>query len=86
LTLPLGGCRFVAMARGWVHTVYSNGKWRNEIEEGQALLAHETKDAAVEAGSAEAQRLKTEHVIHNIDGTIAQQASYGHNPARHAAH
>ena len=67
------------MARGWVHTVYWNGKWRNEIEDGQTLLAHDTKEAAVEVGSAVAARLKTDHIIHNMDGTIAQQTSYGHN-------
>jgi hypothetical protein len=69
------------MARGWVHTVYGNGRWRNEVEDGQILSAHDTREAAVEAGSVMARQLKTEHVVHNSDGTIAQQTSYGHNPA-----
>jgi len=55
---------------------------RNEIEGWPDALAHDTKEAAVEVGSTVAERLKTDHVIHNIDGTIAQQTSYGHNLPR----
>lgn len=65
------------MARGWVHTVHKGGSWINEVEGGQQLSAHRTKDAAVEAGRTEAKRQRTEHVIHNLDGTIGSRNSYG---------
>jgi hypothetical protein len=68
------------MARGWVHTVHKNGAWVNEIEEGAKLSEHATKEAAVAAGRAEAIARKTEHVIHNIDGSIAERNSYGNDP------
>lgn len=65
------------MARGWIHTVHKNGQWVNEIEGGQVLSTHSTKEAAVAAGREEAKRRKTEHVIHNLDGTISERNSYG---------
>jgi hypothetical protein len=68
------------MARGWVHTVHKNGVWMNEIEEGGELSRHATKDDAVGAGRREAQTRKTEHVIHNMDGTISERNSYGSDP------
>jgi Uncharacterized protein conserved in bacteria (DUF2188) len=44
----------------------------NEIEgEGRLRTAHSTKDAAVAAGRELARARRTEHLIHNIDGTIA---------------
>lgn len=68
------------MARGWIHTVHRNGIWINEIEgEGEATR-HSTKDEAVDRGRALARRRRTEHVIHNLDGTIAQRNSYGNDP------
>jgi Uncharacterized protein conserved in bacteria (DUF2188) len=68
------------MARDWVHTVRKGGMWVNEIEDGEHLSEHYTKDAAVAAGSDEAWRRRTEHLIHNVDGTIAQRNSYAPDP------
>jgi hypothetical protein len=68
------------MARGWVHTVHRDGAWLNEIEGGQVLPRHRTKDEAVAAGRDRAQRDRTEHVVHNMDGTIGYRNSYGHDP------
>lgn len=65
------------MARGWIHTVHRNGYWINTIEGGQVLSRHSTKDAAVSAGRVEAKRRRTEHLVHNMDGTIASRNSYG---------
>ena len=65
------------MARGWIHTVHKNGQWVNEVEGGGVLSSYSTKEQAVEAGRVAAQSAKTEHVIHNMDGTIAQRNSYG---------
>ena len=64
-----------------VHTVPNgdNG-WINEADSNQIGGTHATKDAAVEAGRAEAIRRKTEHHIHNLDGTIAEKNSYGNDP------
>jgi hypothetical protein len=70
------------MANGYVHTVYKNGHWVNEIEGGSQLgSSHSTKENAVAAGRSRAQQDKTEHVIHNQDGTISERNSYGNDPA-----
>jgi hypothetical protein len=68
------------MARGWVHTVYKGGNWVNEVEGEGQLSSHATKDEAVAAGRREAISRRTEHVIHHIDGTIAERNSYGNDP------
>ena len=68
------------MARGWVHTVHREGSWMNEIEGEGALSMHRTKDEAVAAGRETARARRTEHVIHNLDGTIAERNSYGNDP------
>ena len=66
------------MADGFVHTVFKGGQWVNEIEGGDVFGGSAaTKEAAVSAGRARAQQDKTEHVIHNEDGTIGERRSYG---------
>jgi hypothetical protein len=70
------------MATGLIHTVYKNEEWINEVEEGSAFGGpHSTKGEAVAAGRTRAQQDKTEHVIHNQDGTISELNSYGLDPA-----
>ena len=70
------------MADGFVHTVHKDGAWANTIEgEDQSLSGtHQTKEATVAAGREEAIRRKTEHVIHNQDGSIGERNSYGGDP------
>jgi hypothetical protein len=69
------------MARGWIHTVHRNGQWVNEVEGGErASSAHATKDEAVARGRQLAQNQATEHVVHNLDGTIGYRNSYGNDP------
>jgi len=68
------------MARGWVHTVHKGGAWVNEIEGDGTISRHQTKDQAVAEGREIATARKTEHVIHNLDGTIAGRNSYGSDP------
>ena len=68
------------MARGWIHTVHRYGMWVNVVEGGDVLSRHHTKQAAIDAGRAEARRRRTEHLIHNLDGTIASRNSYGRDP------
>jgi Uncharacterized protein conserved in bacteria (DUF2188) len=73
------------MAKGFVHTVPTGGLWRNRVESAELLRgAYANKEDAVEAGRREARRRKTEHVIHNRDGTIAERNSYGRDPVSHA--
>ena len=43
--------------------------------------SHSTNEDAVATGRARAQQYKTEHVIHNQDGTISERNSYGNDPA-----
>jgi len=69
------------MARGWIHTVYKAGSWLNEVEgEGSASALYDTKAAAVAAGRELAIARRTEHVIHNENGTISGRNSYGNDP------
>ncbi|MGN6800111.1 MAG: DUF2188 domain-containing protein [Gaiellaceae bacterium] len=69
------------MADGFVHTVYKDEQWVVEIEGNGAVGSHATKEDAVAQGRAQAQQSKTEHVIHNQDGTISERNSYGNDPA-----
>lgn len=69
------------MAAGNVHTVYKHESWVNKLEEGEELATFQTKEEAVSAGRHEARHRKTEHVVHNMDGTISQRNSYGNDPA-----
>jgi hypothetical protein len=70
------------MADGFVHTVYKNKRWRNEIEGADGNIGtFQTKEAAVAAGRKRAIYKKTEHVIHNKDGVISKRTSYGNDPA-----
>ena len=71
------------MADGFVHTFHKDGTWINEIEGGEEALpgSYATKHVAVAAGRDEAILRKTEHVIHNEDGSIGERNSYGGDPA-----
>ena len=63
------------MADGFVHTVFKDGH-------GAAFGgSHPTKEGAVSAGGARGMQDKTEHVIHNQDGTISERNLYGNEPA-----
>jgi hypothetical protein len=55
--------------------VHKNGQWVNEIEERATLSSQVIDNAAVTAARDEAKPRKTEHVIHNLDGTIAERNS-----------
>ena len=70
------------MAEGFVHTLNVEGRWQNEIEEEDEsrVETYETKQEAVAAGRAEAQRRHTEHLIHRADGSIEDRNSYGNDP------
>lgn len=70
------------MAKGFIHTVWKSEEWINEVEEGPEFGgSHATKEEAVAAGRRRAQADKTEHMIHNQDGTISERNSYGNDPS-----
>ena len=64
------------MGRDEVHTVHRAGKWVNEAEDGVGRTFHHTKEEAVAAGRLRARVNRTDHVVHDEDGTIAYQESY----------
>ncbi len=68
------------MAGKQVHTTYNKtaGNWRN-VSAGATKPAKvfDTKAQAQAAGRQQAVNQKTEHLIHNQDGKIAQRNSYG---------
>jgi hypothetical protein len=71
------------MAAGFVHTVHREDGWANTIEGEDSPLpgTFETKEAAVIVGRDEAMRRRTEHVIHDRDGTIGERNTYGSDPS-----
>ena len=49
----------------------------NKVEGGPYLAPlYRTKSEAVQAGRSEARLRRTEHVVHNVDGSIAEEHSY----------
>jgi len=70
------------MADGFIHTVFKNGQWVNEVAGGEEFGgAYANKEEAVAAGRGRAKQDTTEHVIHNQGGTISERNSYGGDPA-----
>ena len=70
------------MAAGFVHTVHTNAGWVTRIE-GQAApvgTTYTSKDMAAAAGRAEARRRRTEHHVHNEDGSVTEH-SYRDDPS-----
>lgn len=66
-----------------MHTVHrkDSNDWANEVEgNDRASSVHATKADAVARGRELAIAAKTEHVIHNMDGTIGERNSYGNDP------
>lgn len=62
-----------------IHTVCrsTSGNWANEMPGSQRVLSvHATKREAVLHGRQLAIAARTEHVIHNADGTVSSHSSY----------
>jgi hypothetical protein len=69
------------MPAGDVETAHADGKWKNRIEALDDLPGeHDTKAEAVRVGRDEARERKVEHIIRNLDGTIGERNTYGHDP------
>ena len=69
------------MPQGDVETYHQDGAWHSRIQ-GETAPFHtsETKAAETETGRAEARKRKVEHIIKNLDGTIGERNTYGHDP------
>ena len=66
-----------AVAQGFVHTVYKNEMWFNELEEGNALPGtFATKEEAVAAGRVEGVTLQVERLVAGGDEGIANQHTH----------
>jgi hypothetical protein len=70
------------MPHGDVETYHSNGMWHNRIEGTGEIFGGNCarKQDAVAVGRAEARLRKVEHIIQNLDGTIHERSTYGHDP------
>ena len=69
------------MPAGDIETYHVDGKWRNRVEALEDLPGeYDRKDEAVRVGRDEARDRKVEHIIHNLDGTMHERNTYGHDP------
>lgn len=69
------------MPTGDIETYHADGRWRNRVEANEDLPgAYDTKEEAARVGRDEAREQRVEHIIRNLDGTIAERNSYGHDP------
>jgi hypothetical protein len=69
------------MPAGDVETYHADGKRKSRIEALDDLPGqHDTKAEAVRVGRDEARERKVEHIIRNLDGTIGERNTYGHDP------
>ena len=69
------------MPEGDVETFHKDGKWHNRIEGHEVLDgAYDNKAEAVDAGRDEARSRQVEHIVRNLDGTIGDRSSHGHDP------
>jgi len=69
------------MPEGDVQTFHKEGKWHNRTE-GHGVLdgEYDNKASAQRAGRDKARERKVEHIIRNLDGTIGERNTYGHDP------
>ena len=63
-----------------VHTVHKDGLWINEVQGEPVDGGFLRKEDAVGAGRDAAIARQTEHVVHDLDGTIGEKNSYGADP------
>ena len=62
-----------------VHTVHKDGLWINEVQGEPVDGGFLRKEDAVRAGRDAAIARGAEHSVHNLDGTIGEKNSYGHD-------
>ena len=68
------------MAKGDISTYNEGGVWKSKVE-GSSRAAHAggTKAQQQAIGRDMAKSRKVEHTIRNVDGTISEKNSYGHD-------
>jgi hypothetical protein len=65
-----------------VHTVPHGDGWANRREGSSRVAKTFTRKAEAQAaGRQTARREKTEHIIHNRDGSVGSRNSYGNDPS-----
>jgi hypothetical protein len=73
------------MSGGWIHTVYrsATGNWANQFGTGRRVLGvYATRDESVRRGEELAREADTNHVIHNMDGTIESSRWHAQDPGK----
>ena len=72
------------MAQRFVQTNVAEGQWQDTLEGADDSHVDESSDTkaegAVAADRGEAQRRRTEYLIHRQDGAIEERNSYGNDP------
>jgi hypothetical protein len=64
-----------------VHVTHSDNKWKvKKTGNERATAVYEKKDEAVHRGRVEAEKEKSELVIHRKDGVIQDKESHGNDP------
>lgn len=64
-----------------VHVVPKGNQWAVKKESNQrATSVHQRKEDAIERGRQEAEKEKSELIIHKKDGTIQDKESHGSDP------
>jgi len=69
------------MPHGDIETFHQDGKWHNRVEGTTEIFgSFDHKHDAVAEGRGRAKDAKVEHIIRNLDGTIGERSTYGHDP------
>jgi len=69
------------MPHGDIETYYEKDAWHSRVEgETEPFHTSENKGPEIVAGRDEARRRQVEHLIRNLDGTIGERSTYGHDP------
>ncbi|MGZ4452530.1 MAG: DUF2188 domain-containing protein [Nocardioides sp.] len=69
------------MPHGDIETFHQDDRWHNRVEGTMEVFgSHDRKEDAVAEGRDRARDLKVEHIIRNLDGTIGERSTHGHDP------
>jgi hypothetical protein len=69
------------MPDGDIETFQEDGQWHNRVQgEGGIVSSHDDKEGAISSGRKAAEEREVEHIIKDMDGTIGEKNTYGHDP------